>query len=90
MVIIEYIGVKASIAIGVVLVIFFFVMFRYQANLDELKRKKRSEWLDISDMQNEIPQGKYNIELKNGHIIWNVTEREFKEHLHEVVQWMAK
>lgn len=88
--IVEIIGAKTSLAIMVILVILFSVYIRYKINLDKLKEKKRLEWLNISTMKNDIPEGKYNLELRSGRIIWKATKQVFETHRNEVVRWMAK
>jgi len=88
--IVKIIGAKTSLAIMVILVILFSVYIRYKINLDKLKEKKRLEWLNISTMKNDIPEGKYNLELRSGRIIWKATKQVFETHRNEVVRWMAK
>ncbi|QLI60519.1 hypothetical protein IBG34_23415 (plasmid) [Aeromonas media] len=91
-VIIERIGVEASIIIAASLILSIGIYFRYTANLKKLEGGKgyTSAWLSASDIPVEIPEGKYNIELKSGRILWKATKRELEANRHDVAQWMIK
>ena len=85
--------VAAGIVVGAIFVGFF--LFCYFTNLYTLKEKTAKgeslvSWLTIDKMNSTPPVGRYNLILKNGKILWNVTELVFFEKRDDVSEWMLK
>lgn len=85
--------VAAGVVVGAIFVGFF--LFRYFINLNTLKEKTTKgeplvSWLTIDKMNSTPPVGRYNLILKNGKILWNVTELVFFEKRDDVSEWMLK
>lgn len=85
--------VVAGVVVGAIFVGFF--LFRYFINLNTLKEKTTKgeplvSWLTIDKMNSTPPVGRYNLILKNGKILWNVTELVFFEKRDDVSEWMLK
>ena len=86
-------GIRAFIGALLLMVFSVVFYFRYKMNVIHIENgesKESREWLDASEMPTPIPQGRYNIELTNGKIIWNTTEQVLESYRSDVSTWLKK
>lgn len=99
-------AINAGVMTGAVLVGFVLFLFfvKYKHNLKKLNTEAQelayieslrsssppSGWFQSEEIPTSIPEGRYNVQLSSGKILWNITEQDFESHRLEVSEWLDK